>query len=312
MAYTYDYPDMQAIADRQQRSERSWPLQWLLLFLFLLVGFIIIAAAYLFNLPEKAKTLLVLALQNLIPFAAATAITALVARSMTSRRTIADTLYLNRAPSWRWVAVVVVTWLVMLPAMNALVAWNESVSLPPSMKGLEDSLRVSEDAARAITQSLLNTSDPAMMLLLVVVVGVLTGFGEEMFFRAGMLRPMVEQRVNAHVAIWVVAFIFSAFHLQFFGFVPRMLLGAWLGYLMLWSRSLWVPIIAHAVNNSAVVIASFLANRHITDTNALDNIGTVKPGEFPWLATISALAWLVLAVAIAKKSKKIETTANND
>lgn len=312
MALTYDNFDVPTSADKQRCHERSWPLQWLLLFLFLIVGFIIIAAAYLFDLPDKAKTLLLLSLQNLIPFAAAAAMTALVARSMTSRRTLADTLYLNRAPSWRWVAVVAVAWLVMLPAMNAIVAWNESVSLPPSMKGLEETLRVSENAAQAITQSLLNTSDPAIMLLLVLIVGVLTGFGEEMFFRAGMLRPMAEQRVNTHVAIWVVAFVFSAFHMQFFGFVPRMLLGAWLGYLMLWSRSLWVPILAHTLNNSAVVIATFLANRHLIDADALDSIGTVKAGEFPWLATLSAVATLAIAVAIAKKSKKIETTANND
>ena len=59
----------------------------------------------------------------------------------------------------------------------------------------------------------------------------------------------------SHVAIWVTAFIFSAIHVQFYGFVPRMLMGAMFGYVLAWTGSLWVPIVMHFVNNGIAVVS---------------------------------------------------------
>ena len=68
--------------------------------------------------------------------------------------------------------------------------------------------------------------------------------------------------------IWTAAILFSAFHLQFYGFFPRMLLGAYFGYLLYWSHSIWLPIFAHFINNAIAVItlsnSTLQANYYLT------------------------------------------------
>ena len=90
--------------------------------------------------------------------------------------------------------------------------------------------------------------------------------------------------------------LFSAIHFQFFGFIPRMLLGVWLGYLLVWTRSLWVPIIAHTLNNSTVVVMSYLANKGIVAEDFGDHLGLPADGAIPLLAVASLVASITLAV----------------
>ena len=85
-------------------------------------------------------------------------------------------------------------------------------------------------------------------------------------------RAIVTLPVNAHVAIWVTAIIFSAVHMQFFGFVPRMILGALFGYLAYWSGSLWLPIIAHAFNNMCAAAGMWVSGGK-EDTLLINNLG---------------------------------------
>ena len=145
-----------------------------------------------------------------------------------------------------------------------------------------------------------------MMLMTVLLVGVLTGMGEEAFFRAGMLGSMRHGGVNRHVAVWTAAIVFSAIHLQFYGFVPRMLLGAWFGYVMLWSGEVWTPIIAHALNNSAVVVCTFLANNKYISGNFLETLGVPQQGEKPFLAIASAIATAVVIWAFMRNKGERE------
>lgn len=213
---------------------------------------------------------------------------------------------LDRRPSFRALAMVCVVFAVAIPAMNYVVWLNEQMTLPQCLSWLEDWMRQSEDQAKYITQSLLCNSSLGQMLLMVVVVGVLTGFSEEMFFRAGLLRPYLTPWRSHHVAIWVVAIIFSAVHMQFFGFVPRMLLGAWFGYLLWWTGSLWVPILAHALNNSLVVVFEYLNQKNIIDSNWLETVGVPVDGEFPLFAVASAALTAVLVFLTYKLLKKTE------
>jgi membrane protease YdiL (CAAX protease family) len=43
--------------------------------------------------------------------------------------------------------------------------------------------------------------------------------------------------------------------MQFYGFIPRMLLGAVFGYLVIYSGSIWAAVLAHFVNNSLAVLS---------------------------------------------------------
>jgi len=90
-----------------------------------------------------------------------------------------------------------------------------------------------------------------------LIVAVVPAVGEELLFRGVLQKIMIAWTKNPHFGVWITAFLFSALHLQFFGFFPRMLLGALFGYLFLWSKSLWLPILGHFINNGTVVLASY-------------------------------------------------------
>ena len=115
-------------------------------------------------------------------------------------------------------------------------------------------LRAAEESAGAATEQMLSASTIGQLILIIFVMGVLTGIGEELLFRGSVQRLFSENGTNVHLAIWITAFIFSAVHMLFYGLVPRMLIGAFLGYLYVWSGSLWLPIMGHALNNSVAVL----------------------------------------------------------
>lgn len=185
----------------------------------------------------------------------------------------------DKTMHWRQLCGVVLFMTLCSPALNALVSWNESIHLPESMRALEESLRAMEENAADLTDVLLSDTSIWGLVSGVIVVGVLTGLGEEAFFRAGIQKALTSSHMNHHVAIWVSAFIFSAIHFQFFGFFPRLALGALFGYFYYSSGSLWVCATAHALNNSFVVVVKWLElNNYISpgaDTFGADSVWTV-------------------------------------
>jgi membrane protease YdiL (CAAX protease family) len=124
---------------------------------------------------------------------------------------------------------------------------------------------------------------------------------EEVLFRGGLQRILATRPMNIHIAIWISAFIFSAIHFQSFGFFPRLIIGAFFGYLAYWSGSLWIAVIAHAVNNSTVIIAHAINNTYGYN---LDSLGVVDDGSLPVVATISLIITIVL-IYLFPKNKKV-------
>ena len=159
-------------------------------------------------------------------------------------------MQLNRIPGIWHIVLMLAIYMASMPAMNAIVTWNENWQLPEALSWM----REMEESAKIVTEQMLNVSSIGQLIVVILIVGVLTGIGEEFLFRGTIQRLMSERNINIHLAIWVTAFIFSAVHLQAFGFVPRMLLGAFFGYMVVWSGSLWLPILAHALNNSMATI----------------------------------------------------------
>jgi len=96
------------------------------------------------------------------------------------------------------------------------------------------------------------------MILNLFIIAILPAVGEEFFFRGVLQKILIRLFKSVHVAIWVTAFIFSAIHFQFFGFVPRFILGLIFGYLFFWSGTLWLPVISHFINNAVPVIMSYI------------------------------------------------------
>lgn len=203
--------------------------------------------------------------------------------------------------SWCSFAWAVLLLCVALPMVNGLVEWNKSWKFPSSWAAIEHQLKEWEEGAATVTEILLGDKSVTGLVSGIIVVGIITGLGEEAFFRGGIQRVLTVSGLNRHIAVWTAAALFSAIHFQFYGFVPRMVLGALCGYLYLCSGSLWVAAFAHALNNSAVVWAAWLGARGDAP-NWLERIGTGPGGE--WIATASAVMTAGIILILLKRHGK--------
>ncbi|MDE6269714.1 MAG: CPBP family intramembrane metalloprotease, partial [Muribaculaceae bacterium] len=134
----------------------------------------------------------------------------------------------------------------------------------------------------------------------ILIIGVAAGVSEELFFRGALQRLLSTGGMSTHAAVWTAAVVFSAMHLQFFGFVPRMLLGAYFGYLLVWSRSIWLPAAAHALNNTVYVIMQWYYLRNGEPDVTIDNVGLGS--TWPW--AIVSLAATILLIVITYRSRR--------
>jgi uncharacterized protein len=164
---------------------------------------------------------------------------------------------------------------IAMPFINWLVQINSSIHLPGYLSGIESWMRNSEDTAQRLTDAFLATRTWGGFAVNIVMIGILAAVGEELIFRGILVRLFREWTGNIHLAVIIPALLFSALHLQFYGFFGRLALGIALGYLFVWSGSLWVPITVHFLNNAMAVVVSFLDNRGLISTD-LDSFGTSK------------------------------------
>ncbi|MBC6367167.1 CPBP family intramembrane glutamic endopeptidase [Algoriphagus sp. AK58] len=146
-----------------------------------------------------------------------------------------------------------------------LVYWNAQLDLPDSMSSLENWMKEMETQLMELTKFLTDFQSIPELLTGILVIGVFAGIGEEMFFR-GLIQPKMQGYFkSAHWGIWITAIVFSAIHVQFYGFLPRVFLGALFGYMYHYSGSLIYPILAHIFNNSLTVLMVYLANQGHVD-----------------------------------------------
>ena len=197
----------------------------------------------------------------------------------------------SRKPDWFIFCGAIVLMIVAMPGINLIADWNSKLVLPDCMSGIEQWMRAQEDAAAALTERFLSGTSVGTLLINIALMALLPACAEELTFRGviqGMIIKSGESRVKSHVAVWVTAILFSAIHVQFYGFVPRMLLGALFGYMLVWTGSLWVPIVMHFVNNAVTVVTYWLVYRAGISPESIDTFGA---GETAWLG------WLSLALA---------------
>ena len=190
--------------------------------------------------------------------------------------------------SWRPYAGVVIVLLLGMPLLNQIIHYNSEMTFPA---GLESWLRGMEEAGAEVTRIILDAPSAGSLVTGVLFVGVLTGLSEEFLFRGTLQNLLVKRGHMRAAAIWVTAIIFSAVHLQFYGFFPRVLLGAFFGYVLYWSGSLWPAVFAHALNNSLVVVFTWLEARG-TVTADIENLGVIR-GGIPWWAILSLVMLII-------------------
>lgn len=270
----------------------------LLALMFLVMGiFASFAASFakqIFDADTREYMLLASALQAIIMFVAPAIGTAYFLSPMPIKM-----LGLNKGVSVMNVVGIILVMIVAMPALNQVIAWNSQLSFPDFLSDLEVWMREMETNAAQMQNLLLSSNTIGGFVMSLSVVAVLTGFAEEIFFRGALQRVLASNGTNHHVAIWVAAFVFSLLHFQFFGFFPRLLLGAFFGYIFYWTGSIWASAIAHAINNGIVVVSIFLINRGC-DINAIEHLG-VQDSGFPMIACISAGITILILAFFRKK-----------
>jgi membrane protease YdiL (CAAX protease family) len=221
---------------------------------------------------------------------------------------IFDYLKLNKRPDIFLIILSAIIVVAAFPIINFLIEMNGKVSFPDSLSTFENLMKELENEAQRTTLAFLSTDSFSVYLVNILVMAVIPALGEELLFRGVFQRLFHEWSKNIHVAIWISAFLFSAMHMQFYGLIPRMVLGAFLGYLFYWSGSLWLPIIAHFINNG-IAVTMFYVKGEVAEK--AETIGTEEGVSMLLFTSIIIVSALIYSFYRVSKEKKIKLAASN-
>lgn len=201
--------------------------------------------------------------------------------------------YLQSRDSYRDLVPIFFLTIVLMPFTGLVAEWNESMVLPDALSGIEQWMKDNESTLARLTEFLLSFRTAGELFIAIVVIAVIPAVGEEVLFRGILQRKLAEHWANVHLAIWVSAFVFSAIHFQFYGFLPRLFLGAMFGYLYFWTGRLAMAIFAHFINNAVTVVFMWMYRQKMID------IDIASSQTIPvWLGIVSLLlsVWLLNVV----------------
>ena len=205
-------------------------------------------------------------------------------------------LCLDKRPGLESAFFVILFMVLVIPFVNLLGEWNQQLRLPSAFVAIEAQMKASEAEIALLTKKLLDVHSLKGLFGNVFLIAFIPAFGEELFFR-GALQRIFQNKKNAIMAIWLTAFIFSAIHFQFYGFVPRFLLGAFFGYLLVWSGNLWLPVLAHFTNNAVAIVFYYLKHNGFQVFD-IDTLGT---GNTFWVGCLSGLLALTMIILFRAK-----------
>lgn len=189
----------------------------------------------------------------------------------------------NQQPSIYFLFISLGIIILSAPFISWLIEWNQQIQFPASFAQLEASLKATEAQAQQMTQAFLKGQSPIDLIVNLFIVALIPAIAEELLFRGVLQKFVLFCFHQKHVSIWVAAILFSAFHAQFYGFFPRLILGVFLGYLFAQSGSIWVPIFAHFLNNAiSVCIVHFQLDM-----------------QWTWLSESYAFPWYIVLLSIA-------------
>jgi uncharacterized protein len=210
-------------------------------------------------------------------------------------------LRLNKKIRWITIVLTAVIMISAIPLINLMAHLNAQISLPDFMSSIEEWIRQTEDAARELTEKFLAAETPYDLLLNLLIIAVIPAIGEELLFRGVIQRLFSEWTRNPHAGIWITAIIFSAMHLQFYGFIPRTMLGVLFGYMLVWSGNMWIPITAHFVNNAmAVMVFYFIQRKQLSEE--METLGS-EPAHWIYII-LSLMFFLFFITAFYVRAKR--------
>jgi len=208
---------------------------------------------------------------------------------------IKEYLYLNKSFNPSSLILVLVLMFFAGPFINFIGEINNSMVFPEWLAGVEQWMKDAEESAAEITEAFLNVKTIPALAFNIFMVAFLPAIGEELLFRGVIQRIFTTMTNNYHWGIWISAILFSALHMQFYGFVPRVFLGAIFGYMLVWSGSMWLPILGHFLNNAIAVIAMFLINNDMISPK-FEEIGSTSDSYYMAALSLGLIIVFILMI----------------
>jgi membrane protease YdiL (CAAX protease family) len=221
---------------------------------------------------------------------------------------VTEYLYLDKTVTFTSVFLVLVLSFAASPFINFIGEINANMQFPEWLSGIETWMKDAEDKAAELTEAFLKVDTMGGLLFNIFMIAFLPAIGEELLFRGVIQRIFTNWTKNHHWGIWISAILFSALHMQFYGFIPRMLLGVMFGYLLVWSGSIWLPIIAHFINNGVAVVLMYLIDKNMLNPE-LEEIGSTSDSYY--LAAVSAVLIIVFMLMIKRQNSEIDPELGN-
>lgn len=185
------------------------------------------------------------------------------------------------------------------PIFDLISHLNQKIILPDFLSDVENWMKQKETQAAEMTKKFLEMKTFSDLALNLFMIAVIPAIGEEVFFRGGLQNIFKSWFNNHHVAIWITAILFSTIHLQFYGFFPRLFLGAFFGYLLVYGKSIWLPILGHFLNNASAVVYAYILQKNGGNLETLE-----KTGNYSYYGyAISSIITLVLLLIFFKEAK---------
>lgn len=219
-------------------------------------------------------------------------ITSLVYVCWYKKQNVSDFFNIKNQPQIGWMISCFLLLMISYPLIGYTTMLGEWIDLPDWAKMMDES---SMDQLKTI----LKMDNPFELILNLVVIALLPGLGEELLFRGIIQKELSTSMSSPHLAIWTTAIIFSAFHLQIEGFLPKMILGLLFGYIYHYTKNLWYPILLHAINNGMQVLIVYFSGEAFAEATEMNG------PEIHWAI---ALVSLVIMIGVWYNADKRKLT----
>jgi len=204
----------------------------------------------------------------------------------------------RKIPAWSLLGIAAL--FTIIPFLSWVTDWNDSIVFPESMRALEAKLRLTQQKSEEVIKMFISQGSLFSSML---IIAALAAVSEELLFRSVLQKGLMRLFKNVHVAIIVTAFVFSAFHMDFFGFFPRFILGLTLGYIFWMSGSIFPSMLMHFVNNATIVMLYYLNTRGFTDID-VEHFGST---DNVLLIVLSLVATVAIFIICNRFSKRQDT-----
>lgn len=202
----------------------------------------------------------------------------------------AENIFSNHKISRQVIILVVAIMILINPFVSFTFFLNQSIDIPKWLMFYDQNIY-------AITKAFLVMNSSVDLIVNLLVLAILPAIGEELVFRGFLQKKIISFSKKPYLSIFFTALLFSVVHMQFEGVLPRFILGSVLGLMFYFSSNIWIPIIAHFINNALIVILSYPALNNKISFDLLNLEKFVRWDQ----AALSLIAVTVLFYLFIKK-----------